>query len=199
VSFDKDALRAIDIERHQIWSDYYVARDSYEDQRAELRSTAEQRKIDLAARRAEYAAKQARDLAEWRVKKLAELATRKIAERAAALIKRLPSPANLSYPYASKVRPVSDDLEAVNSIVPRGVPGREDICQEIMLALLENVITLADVKSNAARLRSFVASFRKANFENSGYAISLDEPMRDGRSWHDVLVDECELEQRGEA
>ena len=39
----------------------------------------------------------------------------------------------LSYPFIIKRRDEHGDLLAVNAPVPRGAPGREDVCQEILL------------------------------------------------------------------
>lgn len=94
----------------------------------------------------------------------------------------------LAYPFIIRRRDEHADLLAVNSIVPRQLPGREDVCQEIMLALWEQKITLDDLLANRARVREFVAAFKRQNMESGGYAISLDVPMHDGRSWHDVLA-----------
>ena len=94
----------------------------------------------------------------------------------------------LAYPYIIKPRDEHADLLAVNTIVPQGPPCREDICQEIMLALWEKRITLNDLIDNREDVRAFIRSFKKGNYEMGGYAISLDVPMYDGRSWHDVLA-----------
>lgn len=94
---------------------------------------------------------------------------------------------NLVYPYVAKPRDEHADLLAVNALIPQ-MPGREDICQEIMLALWEGRITLDQIKTNRTNLRPFIRSFTKENYESGGYAISLDVPMHSGQSWHDVLV-----------
>jgi hypothetical protein len=94
----------------------------------------------------------------------------------------------LAYPYIIRARDEHADLLAVNSLVPTYLPSREDICQEIMLALWEKRITLDQLKASRSNIRMFVTSFRRDNWEASGYAVSLDQPMHDGRSWHDVLA-----------
>jgi hypothetical protein len=100
----------------------------------------------------------------------------------------------LAYPYIVKQRDEHADLLAVNAIVPRGVEGREDICQEIMIALWEKRITLDQLKAARENVRGLVRAFNRANFEQSGFAVSLDLPREDGRSWHDVLADPASLE-----
>lgn len=95
----------------------------------------------------------------------------------------------LAYPYIIRARDEHADLLAVNSIVPAYMPGREDVCQEVMLALWEKRITLDQLRANSKNLRPFIRQFSAANYENGGYALSLDQPMYDGRSWHDVLAD----------
>lgn len=93
----------------------------------------------------------------------------------------------MSYPFVGKPRDEHAELLAVNKLVPQ-MPGREDICQEIMLALWEKKISLDDLKANRADIRGFVRRFTKDNYEVGGYAISLDAPMHTGQSWHDVLA-----------
>jgi hypothetical protein len=96
----------------------------------------------------------------------------------------------LAYPFIIKARGDAADLLEVNSMVPAYLPGREDVCQEIMLALFEGAITIDDLRKNKGQIRTFIKAFRRDNWEEGGYAISLDAPMHDGRSWHDVLSNE---------
>lgn len=92
----------------------------------------------------------------------------------------------LAYPYIIQRRDEHTDLLAVNALVPQ-MPGREDVCQEIMLALWEKKVTVDQIKANRADLRAFIRAFSKENYEAGGYARSLDEPLPDGRSRYDVL------------
>ena len=92
----------------------------------------------------------------------------------------------LAYPFVVKRRNEHADLLAVNALVPRSMPGREDVRQEVMLALWEGTVTLEQLRAPGA-LRAFTSAFRRRNDEDSGYAVSLDMPMRAGCSWHDVL------------
>lgn len=93
---------------------------------------------------------------------------------------------NLEYPYIVKPDDRHQDLIVVNRIVSRQLPGREDVCQDIMLALWESRVSLAELKNDKRAVRSFVKSFRKAAFERSGYAESMDVTVHcndgDGRS-----------------
>lgn len=97
----------------------------------------------------------------------------------------------LQYPYIQKVRGEHAELLAVNSLVPRGLPDhmRADICQEIMLAIWTKEVSLDELRSDRALVNRFVKGFRRANLEGGGWALSLDVPMKDGRSWYDVLPD----------
>lgn len=101
----------------------------------------------------------------------------------------------LAYPFIVNVRGEHDDLLAVNSLVPRGLPDhmRADVCQEIMLALWQKQVSLEELRRDKSLVRKFVSGFRKANLEAGGYVMSLDVPMRDGRSWYDVLPDPSTL------
>jgi hypothetical protein len=94
----------------------------------------------------------------------------------------------LQYPFISAARGEHAEILAVNALIPRGLPDyeRADIIQEIMLALLEKRFTLAEMRDPRI-VRQFIKGFRSSNFEDCGYALSLDAPMRDGRSWYDVL------------
>lgn len=118
----------------------------------------------------------------------------------AAIYKYKPKPkvqreAPLQYPYIKDVRGEHQDLLAVNALAPRGLPDyeRADVCQEIMLALWQKEVTLNELRQDKSLLRKFTSGFRKANFELGGYALSLDQPMSDGRSWYDILPDEPEF------
>jgi len=104
---------------------------------------------------------------------------------------RSPKEEPLQYPYIRNVRGEHADLLSVNSIVPRGLPDhmRADICQEIMLALWQGDVTLDELRSEKSLVNQFIRGARKANFEAGGYALSLDQPMHDGRNWYDVLPD----------
>lgn len=92
----------------------------------------------------------------------------------------------LQYPYIVKPDDKYNDLIAVNRIVSRQLPGREDVCQDIMLALWESRTSLEELKNDPKAVRAFVKSFRKASFERSGYAESMDATIHsdggDGRS-----------------
>jgi hypothetical protein len=101
----------------------------------------------------------------------------------------------LSYPHIDLPTKENANLLSVNKIVPREFPDRDDVCQEIMLAILEGHITIEDVKNNKTRIRPFITKVRRDNSEQSGYAVSLDVPIGgdDGRSWHDVLSDDYSI------
>lgn len=98
----------------------------------------------------------------------------------------------LAYPFIIKKRDEHADLLAVNSLVPRWLPGREDVCQEIMLALWEGKITVDQLRANKDNLRGFIRDFTKANYEAGGHSISLHAPRGDGddRMLIDSLADD---------
>jgi hypothetical protein len=60
-----------------------------------------------------------------------------------------------------------------------------------MLAIWEQSVSLAELRSNRLLVQKFIGRVRKANYEMGGYAMSLDMPMQDGRSWYDVLPVLC--------
>lgn len=95
----------------------------------------------------------------------------------------------LQYPYVTSVRGEHADLLQVNALVPKGLPSetRGDVCQELMLAIWEKRISLDELKRDRRFINEVIGLVRRSNFEAGGYALSLDAPMRDGRSWYDVL------------
>lgn len=99
--------------------------------------------------------------------------------------------ADLQYPFILKVNGRHDDLLAVNALVPHGLPNhlRADICQEIMLAIWQKQTSIEELRRDKALVNSFIRGAKNLNYEGGGYALSLDMPMRDGRSWYDVLPD----------
>lgn len=109
---------------------------------------------------------------------------------------RAPKAAPLQYPFIVNVRGEHADLLAVNSLVSRDLPDhiRADVCQEIMLAIWQKQVTLDELRCDRRLVQSFVRGFRKANLEGGGFAMSLDVPMHDGRSWYDVLPDPSTVE-----
>lgn len=94
----------------------------------------------------------------------------------------------LAYPFIIRKRDEHADLLAVNRMVAQYLPGREDICQEIMLAMWEGTITLAELEAKRENLRAFVRSFRRNNFEQSGAAVSLDAPIRRNHDGGDLYL-----------
>jgi hypothetical protein len=81
----------------------------------------------------------------------------------------------LQYPYIVKPDDKYADLIAVNRLVSHAMPGREDVCQDIMLALWESRTSLQELKDDPRAIRSFIKAFRRAYFEKNGYGVeSMD-------------------------
>jgi hypothetical protein len=78
----------------------------------------------------------------------------------------------LAYPYVNFRRAEANTLLIVNEMVSRALPGREDVCQDIMLAILERGLT-----PNKVTVNEFIRKFRRDNYESGGFALSLDAPM----------------------
>lgn len=85
--------------------------------------------------------------------------------------------APMAYPYVSAKRAENAQVIEVSRLVAEYLPGRADICQEILLALWEKRVTMDDLRKQGTQLRSFVRQFYKSNHELSGYARSLDAPL----------------------
>lgn len=95
----------------------------------------------------------------------------------------------LQYPYIKEVRGEHETLLAVNSLVPQGLPGqlRADVCQEMLADIYLGEASLEELTAESKLVRKYITRMKKDNYEGGGYAISLDQPMYDGRSWYDVL------------
>lgn len=110
--------------------------------------------------------------------------------------KRLPkiipirTPLTESYPFIPESGRVKSDglsmVLLVNGMVPRGLPEqlRGDVCQELIASVLLGEFTETEIPLH---VKSIIARVRHQQ-EGHYMAISLDQPMRDGRSWHDVLA-----------
>jgi hypothetical protein len=88
-----------------------------------------------------------------------------------------PKQALLAYPYISTPRPEHADLLAINAIVPKGIPDhmRADICQEIMVAILEGRTTLDALRAQNKSGAYFIKKFWHDNYEQGGHAISFQD------------------------
>lgn len=87
----------------------------------------------------------------------------------------------ISYPYIVKARPEHADILEVNNLIPKTFSGdrRADICQEVLLALLEGRTTMEQLRARRDDASFFIKKFWRDNFEMSGYAVSLDAPVGD--------------------
>lgn len=110
----------------------------------------------------------------------------------AALVrsKRIATPRRvaLAYPYIMKSRPEHADLLALNDLVPRAYPDqmRADICQEMMLAVLEGTVTIDEIKANREKSAWFLKKFYMANHEQAGHAISLTGHEDEDRNYDEI-------------
>jgi hypothetical protein len=77
----------------------------------------------------------------------------------------------------------------VNALLPANVRGdlRSDAGQDLAVAILSGAVDLKTLLTEPSAVRRFVSAARRKNYEANGYAVSLDQPRRDGGSWHDVL------------
>jgi len=84
----------------------------------------------------------------------------------------------LAYPYIVRTTDKYSDLIAVNRLVSRDMPGREDVCQDILLAMWESQTDLESLRTDRSAVRRFAAAFRRTSFERSGYGVeSMDAPL----------------------
>ena len=99
---------------------------------------------------------------------------------------RVPKSPLLPYPFITKSRPEHADLIAINQIVPNSVPDhmRGDICQEIMLAILEGRTTLEALRAREGTATYYIKKFWHENYEAGGHAISFQDTKDDWNSDH---------------
>lgn len=92
----------------------------------------------------------------------------------------------LCYPYVAKARPGNTDLLRANALIPHGMPEhiRADIVQEVMLAMYEGRIELADLEKNRTKVRWFIAKFYKEQMPRE--EVSLDGAVDDSRSYDEI-------------
>lgn len=97
---------------------------------------------------------------------------------------RQPMEAALAYPYIRKVRDEHADLLAINEMIPKSIPDnmRADMCQEIMLAVLEGRATLEALRAKRASGAYFIKKFYHDNYEAGGQAISFQQTDDDWTS-----------------
>jgi hypothetical protein len=93
----------------------------------------------------------------------------------------------LAYPYLTTARPEHADLLEINSLVPAclGWDMRADICQEIMIAILEKRTTLEMLRARRGTASYFIRKFYKENFEDAGHALSFSTVDED-RSYDEI-------------
>ena len=98
-------------------------------------------------------------------------------------------PRSMAYPYIAKARPEHADILAINAIVPNGLPEsmRGDVCQEIMIAILEGRTTLEQLKARNGTAAYFIRQFYKDNFEQGGNALSFNS-ADDDRSYDEAAA-----------
>lgn len=94
----------------------------------------------------------------------------------------------MQFPYIAKARPEHADLLRVNELVPRAFNEdmRADIAQEVMLALFEGTVTMAELEKNRSSLTFFIKKFRKMQQpyqEMTGIGGPDDE-----RSYEDIAI-----------
>jgi hypothetical protein len=78
-------------------------------------------------------------------------------------------------------------IKAVEAIVPRGLPDRDDIVQTLLLALHDGSLAPEQL-TDRKRVRAIITAVRKSNREQSGFAASFDAPGEDGRTLHDKIA-----------
>jgi len=89
-------------------------------------------------------------------------------------------------------------INAVQAVVPHGMPDRDDIVQTLLLALHDGSLAPEQL-TDRKRVRAIITAVRKSNSEQSGYAVSFDAPGEDGRTLHDRIARETPNESEQEA
>lgn len=105
-------------------------------------------------------------------------------ERTARREARMRGP--LQYPYLPDSTPESIDLLSVNALVPKGLPEwiRADICQNIMLAVLEGETTLTQLKEKRESSQYYIKRFYREEVDHN--LVSFDH--RDDERAYDEIA-----------
>ncbi len=93
----------------------------------------------------------------------------------------------IAYPYIIKPRAEHAELIEINNLIPKSIAGdmRADMCQEIMLAILEGRTSLNLLRARKDNTTFFIKKFYRDNFEQSGYAVSFDNQV-DSRGYDEI-------------
>lgn len=93
-----------------------------------------------------------------------------------------------SYPYFTSDKAEQADLLAICECVPHSYSEdmRADICQEMMLAIIEGTTTIDEIKLNREKSSWFFKKFYRENYEQAGRAISLTEQQNEDRNYDET-------------
>jgi hypothetical protein len=94
---------------------------------------------------------------------------------------------------AGKHRASHKFLQLAESVVPRSHPAREDAIQDICADLIDGVLTEEEFKTKQGmrNIRDLVNAAYRQNFEQGGFARSMDAPLGDSNSTlHDLIAAE---------
>jgi len=81
---------------------------------------------------------------------------------------------NLAYPFIAKRTTEGDLVMQVNQLVPQSLGyDRSDICQDILLAIIEGKTSIEKLRANRQDIRGFMRQFNKSNREQGGHAASI--------------------------
>lgn len=92
----------------------------------------------------------------------------------------------LSYPYIAKPRDEHADMLAINDLVPKTLPSwvRADVCQNILLAVLEGETTVEELRRSKMTAQAFVGRFMKQQRDHM--LVSIEGLRDDTRSYEDI-------------
>lgn len=104
-------------------------------------------------------------------------------ERKPALVR-----VQMAYPFIAKPRDEHADMLAINALVPKDYPPwiRADVCQNILLAVLEGEVTVEQLRHNPQLCRQFVGRFLKEHRDNM--LVSIEGIHDDERSYMDIAA-----------
>lgn len=95
----------------------------------------------------------------------------------------------LAYPYIKRRSSETDLIMEVNRLVPQSLGyDRGDICQEILLAILEGKATLEELRANRSNIRAYIRLCNKANKEMAGHAFSIYDEEWGSNEVHSALA-----------
>lgn len=96
----------------------------------------------------------------------------------------------ISYPFIIKPRAEHEELLAINSLVPKGLPDdmRGDVCQELMLEIYQGKLSIEALRGSKGWkiIKDALRKWRNDNWERAGYGVMQIDELDGDKSYDEV-------------